>query len=422
MCSATGLRTPHQPPQGVLISHRALTIMRNIGKYISREADMTWKIGLDTVIDQTPKSPRYDAFDLYCTLPKDLTVVLYGAGQRGHEAYTFLTRMRPDIRIAAFIDSVTPGEKNGLPVLTPDALTHDNETDLVIICSAYSEQIIGVLKYLKIRSYLVFDTFIRLPEDFRKRHKRKFTAFRKALHTDQDKELFDLIVEYMSAYEPSVHRMDEYINKIKGYGFGTQYTDFINREAIRTVFDCGSFDGDTASLFLEVLPNIEKVYYMDAFDHEALIRERHPRLLQDPRAQYMQVGLSDKPGDMYGTAFDLFPAGSFVRDHATSGTNQPRVSCTTIDALIKDHGFLPPDLIKMDIENSELPALKGSVNTITSRRMQYAICLYHSEEQLVGVYDFLNRYCRDYVYRLGHYNPCHVYELVLYAIPRELYA
>ena len=77
------------------------------------------------------------------------------------------------------------------------------------------------------------------------------------------------------------------------------------------------------------------------------------------------------------------------------------------------------DLIKMDIEGSELYALQGAINSITKDRPQLAISIYHSTKDFIEIPNYLNSKLKNYNFYLGHYMPSGC-DTVLYAIPCEI--
>lgn len=97
-----------------------------------------------------------DYFNLH-DIPGGARVALYGTGQGGEDARTLLAEMRPDIKVVAYVDTFATGEKEGLPILSPEDLTRNNQIDLVLVCSAYHAEIVGLLKWLRIKGYRVFN-------------------------------------------------------------------------------------------------------------------------------------------------------------------------------------------------------------------------------------------------------------------------
>jgi hypothetical protein len=71
--------------------------------------------------------------------------------------------------------------------------------------------------------------------------------------------------------------------------------------------------------------------------------------------------------------------------------------------------------IKMDIEGAELEALKGARNTICRHRPKLAICVYHRQEDLVTIPQYILSLHEDYRLYLRHYGDFCT-ETVLYAV------
>lgn len=380
---------------------------------------MTTKLESIDFLATTPKYSEYDAFDFYSLIPRGITLAIYGTGQRGEEFYHFLTHNRKDITIATFVDSFAKGSKFGLPVISPEELRHDETIDVVVICSLYSEQIIGILKYFGIQSYILFGTEPRFSKNFLKRNKKRLETFRNALQSDEDRKLLDLIVDFRKDYKNPIYNFQDFIRIRKDFGFKGDYLDHINMEAIKCVYDCGSYIGDSGWHFVQNLKNLESIYLFDAFCGKEEVQKHYPDLAEDSRAHFVNCGVSDKPSLKYGARQELFSAGASLSNKRCNLFNTP-IRCTTIDIFSSTEGVLPPDLIKMDIENFEVRALNGALNTIKSRRLQYAISIYHSEQHLLEVYELLSQHCKNYAYNLAHYNNAHVNELILFAIPSEL--
>ena len=72
--------------------------------------------------------------------------------------------------------------------------------------------------------------------------------------------------------------------------------------------------------------------------------------------------------------------------------------------------------IKMDVEGSELEALKGSIETIKKYRPKLAISLYHKPEDVIEIPVFLEKLDLGYKYYLRHYQT-RMEETVLYSVP-----
>jgi len=93
-----------------------------------------------------------------------------------------------------------------------------------------------------------------------------------------------------------------------------------------------------------------------------------------------------------------------------SWDGQFRVQCVSIDHVIP--GF-SPTFISMDIEGSELEALKGAEMSIRASRPDLAICVYHAPNQLWEIPLFLHNLGLGYRFYLRNYTGF-VGETVLY--------
>ena len=75
-------------------------------------------------------------------------------------------------------------------------------------------------------------------------------------------------------------------------------------------------------------------------------------------------------------------------------------------------------IIKMDIEGSELDALKGGIRTIKENEPILMISAYHKRNDLFVLTDFIRNLSDDYVFFLRAHKPLPI-DIVLYAIPKD---
>ena len=89
-----------------------------------------------------------------------------------------------------------------------------------------------------------------------------------------------------------------------------------------------------------------------------------------------------------------------------------KIEATTIDEAVGDEEVT---FIKMDIEGSELKALKGAEKTIRRCRPKLAICVYHRVDDLVTIPQYIQSLCPDY--KLFYRNYCQLgLEAIIYAV------
>jgi FkbM family methyltransferase len=175
------------------------------------------------------------------------------------------------------------------------------------------------------------------------------------------------------------------------------------------VIDGGGCLGDTALAFAEDVGSNGRVYTFDPMlKHCEIMREAfqmNPRL-----AAHIDL-------------FDVGLAGvDSARDaaHATSQAINPGarleegLPTRTIDGLVTTNEIKRVDLVKMDIEGSELAALKGGESSLRRWRPKLAISLYHRPEDLFAIPLWLDSLHCGYRFFLDHYS-IHHEETVLYA-------
>lgn len=180
-----------------------------------------------------------------------------------------------------------------------------------------------------------------------------------------------------------------------------------------TILDCGAYNGDSILPICEKIPQ-DNIYYY-AFEpvkeNADCIRQNQKFVEICNKLEVLEygVGETDKKlsfifpenGDMEG--------GKFVE---ANGADDNVLEIKSLDGLnLEVHGTL---YIKMDIEGSELSALKGAKNLIKQHKPYLAICLYHKKNDLLEIPTYLYKLMPDYKFYLRG-----GYHTILWAIPQE---
>lgn len=98
-----------------------------------------------------------------------------------------------------------------------------------------------------------------------------------------------------------------------------------------------------------------------------------------------------------------------------SVSDEPSIETLSIDDLVVRHGLTRLDFIKMDIEGSEMPALRGAERSLRRFRPKLAISVYHNLEDFWSVPQFLDAMGLCYRFFLRH-STISVAETVLFAV------
>ena len=98
---------------------------------------------------------------------------------------------------------------------------------------------------------------------------------------------------------------------------------------------------------------------------------------------------------------------------AISEEGEEKVEVVSIDEVIGQDNV---DFIKMDIEGSELEALKGATNVIKKCKPQMAICIYHKPEDILDIPSYILDILPDAKFYIRHKN-VYLYDTILYVVP-----
>lgn len=156
-----------------------------------------------------------------------------------------------------------------------------------------------------------------------------------------------------------------------------------------TVIDGGAFDGESAIDFLSFKANVisfelDKTNYQEAkekADKYGFVAENY--------------GLGDYEQKVRYTPAD---AGSCI-----SSAGENIASIIDIDTYILRHDIPRIDYIKLDVEGSEMNALKGAIKTISKCQPTMAISAYHKFEDLWTIGNYIISIHNSYKFAFRHY-------------------
>ena len=186
-----------------------------------------------------------------------------------------------------------------------------------------------------------------------------------------------------------------------------------------TVIDGGGCYGDTALWFSHKVGEKGKIYSFEFLDKHLDIFTKsldlNPHLKN--RIKIFKKALhSDSKSDLY-----VYENGSgtfcSMEKIAWGGGSPYMIKTKSIDDLVKEEGLEKVDFIKMDIEGSELVALKGAKRTICQYKPNLAICIYHKIEDFYMIPKYIKQIVPEYKLYVKHHTD-REYETVLYASVR----
>lgn len=191
--------------------------------------------------------------------------------------------------------------------------------------------------------------------------------------------------------------------------------DEVQKENKATIFDCGAYIGDSVSFLCQIIPQTDITYY--AFepnqDNVQQMKKNKELCKCCSRFEIIECGV----GETDDVRVFKLPAnqdkegGRFLNDK--NDTDAVKLEIRSLDGLDLDiKGQL---YIKMDIEGSELAALKGAENLIKTFKPYLAICVHHGKNDLVEIPLYIKALMPDdydFYLRGG-------YHTILWAIPKK---
>ncbi len=203
-----------------------------------------------------------------------------------------------------------------------------------------------------------------------------------------------------------------------------QYFDPVTKLSNSESFvDCGAFTGDTIESFIHTLHlnNCWEYEHIYAFEPDPKNCSILRKFITDNKLKDVDV-FEYATGKTRTTA--LFETGenenasSKISGSVNNAADVYKRNCIevqvdTLDNILADKKI---SFIKMDIEGAETDTLLGAKNIIQTQKPKLAICIYHSDKDMIHIPLLIHELVPDYKLYVRHYSDTWI-ETVLYAIP-----
>jgi FkbM family methyltransferase len=342
--------------------------------------------------------------------PNQAKTILYGSGEAAKKLYPYL--QSDGIKI----DHIVIDQK----YLREDSVFYDRQVeafekivsinDDYIVIVALGDENLNIenrlSKYPNILHILKFDYCIFYPgyeftRQFVDQNMQHFETLSSLLKDQKSK---DTLGAYLN------QRISGDMKYLRGLKTECQYypNEIFHFSNEDTYIDCGAYTGDT---ILELFAHMNRKYgrYFKktiAFEPDKKNFEKLLKLCLDiPNFECHNTGVWSFSGEL------KFSENGYLNS-SFSENGKITVPVAAIDNLVFDD---IPSFVKMDIEGSELEALKGAKKTISKHKPKLAICVYHKREDLIEIPKYILSLRSDYrlYLRAHHYDS---EEVVLYAI------
>ncbi len=180
--------------------------------------------------------------------------------------------------------------------------------------------------------------------------------------------------------------------------------------------DCGAYRGETVSQFVNWIgDSYKKIYALEPDTENFKILNDFIRAQDYKNVETFNLGAWSQKDLLYFDADGTRGAhliDSGISKFETAG-DTVKMSVDALDNLIDDK---KADLLKMDVEGSELQALKGAAGIIQNSMPILAICLYHKSEDIFTIPQYIKQLNPNYKIYFRKHGLVSSFELVLYAI------
>ncbi|MDF9843776.1 MULTISPECIES: FkbM family methyltransferase [unclassified Paenibacillus] len=340
-------------------------------------------------------------------------VALYGAGEWG---LNWLNYFRESgVRIDFFIDAGIGGTgvlREGLPVYLPAEAVSSNAllfvTPAILNHNPNAKKVFldGMLETgFKVEDINFIPMAVTRALEFSQECKANVSKCVEAISLLEDNlsksSYYDFIESVLKVKRLSSPWFDEKWQYIASELFELTESDYI--------VDCGAYTGDTVQQFAGMYPNLRGI---TAFEPSPETFETLQKSIAN--VSIPVTAINKAVGDVCGSTF-FYLSDDPLGHRITDSVSEVTIEVSTLDTELTG---IAPTFIKMDVEGSELAALRGGQETIKRHRPILAVCLYHKGEDLYEIPLYLRDQLTDYHFFVRKYSQ-HPFELVLYAIPSE---
>jgi FkbM family methyltransferase len=201
------------------------------------------------------------------------------------------------------------------------------------------------------------------------------------------------------------------IEAIQKYSEINQYFADFMPDGYDVFIDIGGYTGDTLIEAKKQLRSVKRYVVFEPDEDNIAALKNNIDKYSIANVQIIEKGAYETSGTL-----------SFSSDGFNSSISEDgdeKISVCAPDDVIHLEDDEKKILIKMDIEGSEVYAIRGAEKLIKEHRPYLAICVYHKRDDLIAIPRLLDEISNNgYSYYLRYYGD-NFRELVLYAVPNE---
>lgn len=351
--------------------------------------------------------------DLNIFFGKKRKTIIYGAGKTGKVALGFLKRYGVDVDF--FLDQQASKIQyiDDVPVYPPESKYTDRDANVIIAIFNHNTDVNLIADFLINLGFHKLLTFTELyigmaevlPDQYwlgtpmlYKSHVKELAKVFGLLKDQISRDLFLSLLRFRITGDPKyspIPQSDEIYfpdNILKSNG-------------IQHFIDCGAFTGDTLTSLKAKYGTVRSIR---AFEPD---QENFKKLKSINQKNSFSKDTRLYPYAVWSSEAQKRFSSESSASSSIDKSGERNIQCVSIDNILRDY---TPTYLKMDVEGSELEALKGAENKIISAKPFLAISLYHTPEHLWQIPLYIKSIEPSYKFyiRVHGFNG---YDIVLYA-------
>jgi len=324
--------------------------------------------------------------------------------------------------VAIYDDDNTKWGKTffGIKICSPDTLA-DISNAVVVVANRNHNSIQNILSKIEtfgVNEFCIFDAL------FFNSDTKSYSNLMKIIHNIYSRLYDDK--SRLSFYNIFKYALYSNINDLLDIKEDNEYfPDFLQLNSNEFYLDIGAFDGDTVNLFIDKVNNkFNKIYAIEPSSINFSKLNQHfsnsPNITIINKAAFSsecQLNFLEDENDL--SSNKLVSENKQISENSSNdnfNTNTITVLCDEIDNIIPDDEN--PTYIKMDIEGTELEALKGMSRILKQSQPKLAVCIYHNHFDLWEIPSYLISLALNYRYYVRSYSD-NLTDIILYCIPEE---
>lgn len=198
-----------------------------------------------------------------------------------------------------------------------------------------------------------------------------------------------------------------YLGVIKSRGgldkyekFSTSQAEYFQNEFFaynenEFLIDCGAYTGDTIESFIKFVPNYKGIISFEPIP--AFFKIIEEKYGNNPKIQLINKGVWNKCEQ-----FNFLEQG--LSSHILTSHRKDKTSIIDVVSIDSLDIQEKVTLIKMDVEGAELNALKGASRTILQNKPKLAICIYHSNKDMIQLAEYIQMLNPQYKLYVRHHS------------------